>query len=47
MGKVIYSAIWNISEFFNISLGRFAPTVFEGMLGGTVVKKVKDANDNN
>lgn len=33
MKKLIYKMIWNMSEFTGIGLGRFAPTVFGGMLG--------------
>ena len=26
------SCLWNLSELFNVGLGRFAPTVFHAML---------------
>lgn len=41
--KWIYKTIWNLSEFFGISLGRFAPYVFGKMIGqkGLLIKKLK------
>lgn len=33
MIKIIFKTIWNVSKFLKIPLGRFAPFVFEKMLG--------------
>lgn len=33
MKQWLYTQLWNISEFTGIGLGRFAPKVFEGMIG--------------
>ena len=35
MKKKLFTFIWNLSEFTGIGLGRFAPYVFERMLGIT------------
>ncbi len=32
MKKLLASWVWNLSEFFGISLGRFAPVVFGAMI---------------
>ena len=37
--KKLYTAIWNISEFTGIPLGRFAPFVFGKMIGVKGIKK--------
>jgi hypothetical protein len=31
--SVFCEYIWNLSEFFGIPLGRFAPYIFGGMIG--------------
>lgn len=31
--KWIFTQVWNLSEFTGIGLGRFAPYVFEKMVG--------------
>ena len=39
MSAIFYRAVWDISEFTGIGLGRFAPYVF-GMMIGRNVKKI-------
>ncbi len=39
MGRIVYGLIWDLSEYFKIPLGRFAPYVFHQMMGGDKVKK--------
>lgn len=34
MSQAVYKLIWNFSEFIGIGLGRFAPYVFQQLLGG-------------
>jgi hypothetical protein len=41
--KTIGKLIWNLSEYFNIPLGNFAPTVFGWMIGS----KGKKINEDN
>ena len=41
MKKLVCRILWDISEFTGIGLGRFAPYVFEGMLGLESNKKKK------
>lgn len=41
--KKIGKLIWNLSEYFNVSLGNFAPTVFGWMIGSQG-KKIKGGN---
>ena len=38
--RMMASIIWNISEYFNLPLGKYAPIVFKLMLG----KKYKKEN---
>lgn len=39
--RIIGKTIWNFSEFYNISLGKFAPICFGWMIGskGTKIDK--------
>lgn len=39
--QFIASCIWNTSEYLEIPLGRFAPTVFGWMIGVKNKKKIK------
>ena len=36
----MWSIVWNASEYFHISLGRFAPYIFHAMIGATKMKKI-------
>jgi len=40
----LYTWIWNFSEWSGIGLGRFAPFVFERMIGskGTKIESMKE-----
>jgi hypothetical protein len=37
----ICTSLWNFAEYFNINLGRFAPYIFNGMIGCYKMKLVK------
>ncbi len=38
--SLLASIIWNLSEFLNVSLGRFAPVIFNAMLGAKNKTKI-------
>jgi hypothetical protein len=38
MNKWFWTQIWNLSEFTNISLGKYAPFVFGKMIGAKGVE---------
>lgn len=40
MKQIIGKLIWNISEFFNIGLGQYAPLIFAWMIGCTNYKRI-------
>ena len=37
--QLFASCIWNISEYFEVGLGKYAPTVFGWMIGAKVEQK--------
>lgn len=41
--KIIARMVWDLAEYFNISLGRFAPYVFGAMIG-RMPHRVKDGD---
>ena len=43
--KTIGKLIWNLSEYFNIPLGNFAPTVFSWMVSSKGKRLTKENNE--
>lgn len=41
MKQRICTIIWEMSEYYNIPLGRLAPWVFNGMIGTKPCKQIK------
>ena len=45
MIRLLATLIWNVSEYTNIGLGRFAPYVFGLMIGAKTMKRQTDGVD--